>query len=58
MIDGGGWVHTGDAGLADEVGQFRIINCVKNTMELSQGEYAALEKIENVCAACPIVQQI
>lgn len=58
VFDEDGWLRTGDVAMVLPSGAIKIIDRAKNIFKLSQGEYIAPEKLENMYIQSPFIQQI
>lgn len=53
-----GWFKTGDIGEWDKHGHLKLIDRKKNLIKTLNGEYIALEKLESIYRAAPVVANI
>eukprot|EP00347_Sterkiella_histriomuscorum_P022663 403337627 len=58
MLSEDGWLNTGDVVSVLPNGALKIIDRANNIFKLSQGEYIAPEKLQNIYSQVPIISQI
>merc|ERR1711964_542278 len=56
-IDKDGWLHSGDIALWTTDGKIKLIDRKKDIFKLSQGEYVAAQKIENINIQSKFIMQ-